>query len=335
VIRVALDAMGGDHAPQAEVEGALQALSVLPATVTIQLVGQPAIIEAELNRHPGSDRSRIEIVPAADVIGMAEKPLAAIRRKPNSSIVVGLGLQKKAASDAFVSAGNTGAVLAASTVLLGIHPGVERATVATPFPTADLPVLVLDGGANVDCSVKELVGFAHLGSVYVRDVMGRPNPTVGLLNIGEEDEKGNAVSREAHQALKASPGLNYLGNIEGRDILAGHSKFGHVDVVVCDGFVGNIVLKFYESVARLILHLVKSKAPEILERPDVQEVFRILDYSEYGGAPLLGVNGVSIICHGSSGANAIKNALRVAVQMVETNLNQHIAAEFAETAERT
>jgi glycerol-3-phosphate acyltransferase PlsX len=335
VIRVALDAMGGDHAPQAEVEGALQALSVLPATVTIQLVGQPEIIQAELSRHPGSDLSRIEIVPASDVIGMAEKPLAAIRKKPNSSIVVGLALQKKAASEAFVSAGNTGAVLAASTVMLGIHPGVERATVATPFPTADLPVMVLDGGANVDCSVKELVGFAHLGTVYVRDVMGRPNPTVGLLNIGEEDEKGNAVSREAHHALRASLGLNYLGNIEGRDILAGHSKFGHVDVVVCDGFVGNIVLKFYESVARLILRLVKSKAPEILQRPDVQEVFRILDYSEYGGAPLLGVNGVSIICHGSSGANAIKNALRVAVQMVESNLNQHIAAEFAETAEQT
>jgi glycerol-3-phosphate acyltransferase PlsX len=335
VIRVALDAMGGDHAPQAEVEGALQALSVLPATVTIQLVGQPEIIQAELSRHPGSDLSRIEIVPASEVIGMAEKPLAAIRKKPNSSIVVGLALQKKAASEAFVSAGNTGAVLAASTVMLGIHPGVERATVATPFPTADLPVMVLDGGANVDCSVKELVGFAHLGTVYLRDVMGRPNPTVGLLNIGEEDEKGNAVSREAHRALKASPGLNYLGNIEGRDILAGHSKFGHVDVVVCDGFVGNIVLKFYESVARLILRLVKSKAPEILQRPDVQEVFRILDYSEYGGAPLLGVNGVSIICHGSSGANAIKNALRVAVQMVESNLNQHIAAEFAETAEQT
>lgn len=335
MIRVALDAMGGDHAPQAEVEGALQALSVLPATVTIQLVGQPEIIQAELSRHPGSDLSRIEIVPASEVIGMAEKPLAAIRKKPNSSIVVGLALQKKAASEAFVSAGNTGAVLAASTVMLGIHPGVERATVATPFPTADLPVMVLDGGANVDCSVKELVGFAHLGTVYLRDVMGRPNPTVGLLNIGEEDEKGNAVSREAHRALKASPGLNYLGNIEGRDILAGHSKFGHVDVVVCDGFVGNIVLKFYESVARLILRLVKSKAPEILQRPDVQEVFRILDYSEYGGAPLLGVNGVSIICHGSSGANAIKNALRVAVQMVESNLNQHIAAEFAETAEQT
>ena len=155
---------------------------------------------------------------------MAEKPLAAVRKKPNSSVVVGLGLQKAGKSDAFVSAGNTGAVLAASTVLLGLHPGVERATVATPFPTADLPVLVLDGGANVDCSAQELVGFARLGIVYARDVLGRERPLVGLLNIGEEDEKGNAASRQAHELLKQTPGLNYIGNIEGRDILAGHSK---------------------------------------------------------------------------------------------------------------
>jgi glycerol-3-phosphate acyltransferase PlsX len=330
VIRVALDAMGGDHAPQAEIEGALAALGLL-SDVVIQLVGKVEVIEAELAKHPGADRSRLEIVPATEVIGMAEKPLAAVRRKPNSSVVVGLGLQKARGSDAFVSAGNTGAVLAASTVLLGLHPGVERATVATPFPTADLPVLVLDGGANVDCSAKELVGFARLGSVYARDVLQRENPLVGLLNIGEEDEKGNAVSRQAHELLKQAAGINYIGNIEGRDILAGHSKLGHVDVVVTDGFVGNIVLKFYESVARLILRLVKRTAPDILQRTDVQEVFRVLDYAEYGGAPLLGVRGVAIICHGSSGSAAIKNALRVAVQMVHTGLNQHIAAEFAES----
>ena len=162
--------------------------------------------------------------------------------------------------------------------------------------------------------------------------MGRESPLVGLLNIGEEDEKGNAVSRQAHELLKQTPGLNYIGNIEGRDILAGHSKLGHVDVVVTDGFVGNIVLKFYESVARLILRLVKRTAPDILQRADVQEVFRVLDYAEYGGAPLLGVRGVSIICHGSSGSAAIKNAIRVAVQMVETGLDQHIAAEFADGA---
>jgi len=330
VIRVALDAMGGDHAPQAEVEGAIAALEILPGVI-IQLVGKVEVIEAELARHPGLDRSRLEIVPASEVIGMAEKPLSAVRKKPHSSVVVGLGLQKAGGSDAFVSAGNTGAVLAASTVLFGLHPGVERATVATPFPTADLPVIVLDGGANVDCSAKELVGFARLGSVYVRDVMQRDNPRVGLLNIGEEDEKGNAVSRQAHELLKTTAGINYIGNIEGRDILAGHSKLGHVDVVVTDGFVGNILLKFYESVARLILRLVKRTAPDILERPDVQEVFRVLDYAEYGGAPLLGVRGVAIICHGSSGSAAIKNALRVAVQMVGSGLDQHIAAEFAES----
>jgi glycerol-3-phosphate acyltransferase PlsX len=327
VIRVALDAMGGDHAPQAEVDGALDALALLPG-VRVQLVGQVEVIEAELARHPDADRSRLDVVEATEVIGMGEKPLAAVRKKQKSSVVVGLGLQKAGLSDAFVSAGNTGAVLAASTVLLGIHPGVERATVATPFPTADLPVLVLDGGANVDCSARELLGFARLGSVYARDVLGRERPLVGLLNIGEEDEKGNAVSREAHTLLRQAAGINYIGNIEGRDILAGHSKVGHVDVVVTDGFVGNIVLKFYESVARLILRLVKRTAPDILERADVQEVFRVLDYAEYGGAPLLGVRGVSIICHGSSGSAAIKNAIRVAAQMVETGLNQHIAAEF-------
>jgi glycerol-3-phosphate acyltransferase PlsX len=316
MIRVALDAMGGDHAPQAEVDGALDALALLPG-VRVQLVGQVEVIEAELARHPGADRSRVDVVEATEVIGMGEKPLAAVRRKPKSSVVVGLSLQKAGLSDAFVSAGNTGAVLAASTVLLGIHPGVERATVATPFPTADLPVLVLDGGANVDCSAKELLGFARLGSVYARDVLGRERPLVGLLNIGE-----------AHALLRQATGINYIGNIEGRDILAGHSKVGHVDVVVTDGFVGNIVLKFYESVARLILRLVKRTAPDILERSDVQEVFRVLDYAEYGGAPLLGVRGVSIICHGSSGSAAIKNAIRVAAQMVETGLNQHIAAEF-------
>jgi glycerol-3-phosphate acyltransferase PlsX len=329
VIRVAVDAMGGDHAPQAEVEGCLQALGENPEAF-IQLVGRPEVIEAELARHPGADRSRLEIRPASQVIGMAEKPLAAVRGKRDSSIVVGLSLQKAGQSDAFVSAGNTGAVLAASTVLLGIHDGVERASVATLFPTADDPVLVLDGGANVDCSARELVNFAVLGTVYMRDILGRARPAVGLLNVGEEDEKGTAVVREAHHLLRTLGGINFIGNIEGRDILAGHDKHGAVDVVVCDGFVGNVVLKFYESVARLILRMVRRDAPQLLERDDIRTVFRALDYSEYGGAPLLGVRGVSIICHGSSSANAIKNAVRVAVQSVRSNLSRHIAAEMAQ-----
>jgi phosphate acyltransferase len=330
VIRVAVDAMGGDTAPQAEIAGVVQALSAMPGKFVVQLVGRPDVIGAELAKHPDADRSRIEVHEAAEVIGMAEKPLAAVRKKPNSSIVVGLGLQKAGRSDAFVSAGNTGAILAASTILLGLHDGVERATVATLFPTLNEGVLVLDGGANVDCSARELVNFAYLGSIYMRDVLRRPSPTVGLLNVGEEEEKGNAITREAHSLLKRNRQLHYIGSIEGRDIVAGHHKFGVVDVVVCDGFVGNVVLKFYESVARLFVGLVKQQLPDMLQRAEMKELFRILDYSEYGGAPLLGVKGVSIICHGASPANAIKNAVRVAVQSVEADLSKHIGAEFAQ-----
>jgi glycerol-3-phosphate acyltransferase PlsX len=328
VIRVAVDAMGGDHAPRAEVDGAVEALATLPDTVRVQLVGRPDAIEAELGRHPTIDRARIEVHTAADVIGMAEKPLAAVRKKPHSSLVVGLRLQQHGKSDAFLSAGNTGAVLAASTMILGLHPGVERATAATPFPTPHGPVVVLDAGANVDCSPRELVNFAYLGTVYMRDIHGRASPRVGLLNVGEEEEKGNAVAKEAHRLLKSASGLNYIGNVEGRDIL-GHAKHGPIDVIVCDGFVGNIVLKFYESAARLLINVVQREAPEVLAREDFGRVLRFLDYSEYGGAPLLGVKGVTIMCHGSSSPNAIKNAIRVAVQAVESNLDRHIGAHFA------
>lgn len=330
MIRVALDAMGGDNAPAVEIDGTVQALKELPPNFIVQLVGKTDVIEAELARHPDLDRARVEVHEAPEVIGMAEAPLAAIRKKRKSSIVIGMGMQKAGQSDAFISAGNTGAVLAAGTVLLGLHTGVERATVATLFPTADRPALVLDAGANVDCSAKELVCFAHLGTVYSKDLLGQKNPAVGLLNIGEEEEKGNAIVKEAHQLLKQDPRLNYVGNIEGRDILAGHSKHGSIDVIVTDGFVGNIVLKFYESVARMIVRLVKRDAPEVLERSDIRGIFKILDYAEYGGAPLLGVQGVCVICHGSSTASAVRNAIRVAVQAVEAGLSKHIGAEFAQ-----
>lgn len=330
MIRVAVDAMGGDSAPRAEIAGVVDALATLPGDFLVQLVGRRAPIEAELARHPAPDPRRLEVHEAADVIGMDERPLAAVRRKPDSSLVVGLSLQKAGRSDAFVSAGNTGAHLAASTLLLGIHDGVERATVATLFPTGGEPVLVLDGGANVDCSPRELVGFARLGSVYMRDILGRINPGVGLLNVGEEEEKGNGVVREAHQLLRARTGINYLGNIEGRDIVTGLVPRGAIDVVVCDGFVGNVVLKFYESAAKLFVSLVAQRAPDIAERPAVRELFRHLDYSSYGGAPLLGIKGVSIICHGASPANAFRNAVRVAVQAVQADLSRHIGAEFAQ-----
>lgn len=330
MIRIALDAMGGDNAPRVEVAGATQALRELPQHFRIQLVGRTADIEAALAAHPGIDRGRLEIVEAPEVVGMGEKPLAAVKSKPRSSIAVGLGLQKKGQSNAFISAGNTGAVLAAATLLLRLHAGVQRAAIGALFPTAAHPVLVLDGGANVDCDAREVVGFAHLGAVYARDVLGRKNAGVGLLNIGEEEEKGNAVVKEAHQLLKTSRGIHYLGNVEGRDILAGECKTGRIDVVVCDGFVGNAILKFYESAGRMFAGMIKSALPDLVDRPEIKRLVKFLDYSEYGGAPLLGVKGVAIICHGASPARAIMNAVRVALQMVESHLNQDIDAEFAE-----
>jgi glycerol-3-phosphate acyltransferase PlsX len=324
VIRIALDAMGGDFAPEVPVKGALAAAAELPEPCEIQLVGRQDEIQAVLSRHDAvADRFRI--VDAPDVVGMGEKPLAAVRGKPRSSIAVGLGLQKRGEADAFISAGNTGAVMAASTILLGLHPGVERPAIGALFPTGRDPVLVLDAGANVDCSPRELQGFAYIGAVYARDVMGRPNPSVGLLNIGEEEEKGNAAVKEAHALLRHSTHFRFAGNVEGRDILA-----GACDVVVCDGFVGNVVLKFYESVERLFRDLwERIMKRSVAETPGMQDVFRILDYSEYGGAPLLGLKGVSIICHGSSSPRAIKNAIRVALQSVQSQLSQHIGAEFA------
>ncbi len=328
MIRVALDAMGGDHAPQSEVDGAALALHELPDDVVLTLVGRPEVIEEHLARHPGINRARLQVVEAREVIGMDEKPLAAVRRKQDSSLVVGMGLHRAGRVDAFVSAGNTGATLAAATIGLGLHNGVDRATVASLFPAPDGAVLVLDGGANVDCSAKELINFAYLGSIYMRDVLHRENPKVALLNIGEEDTKGTAVVREVHAALRQHPRLNYVGNVEGRDVVVPHPVHGRLDVVVCDGFVGNIVLKFYESMGRLVTGLIHRQNPELLAHPDLKPLMRFLDYSEYGGAPLLGVKGIAIICHGSSTSAAIKNAIHRAVESVRANLSAHIAAEL-------
>lgn len=329
MIRIALDAMGGDHAPSAEVDGAAQALTELPPTFLIQLVGRSGEIEKALGAHRDVLRSRIEVVEAPEVIGMGEKPLQALRAKPKSSIAIGLTLQKNGKSDGFISAGNTGAVMAASTLILRLHTGVTRAAIGALLPTAREPLLLVDSGANVDCDAKELVGFAHLGAVYARDVLGRTEPALGLLNIGEEDEKGNAVAKEAHQLLKAQTGFRYVGNVEGRDVPAGAARGRPLDVVVCDGFVGNVVLKFYESAGRVFVSFIKRDAPDILQRPEMRGVLEVLDWATYGGAPLLGVQGVAIICHGSSNAKAIKNAIRVAVQAVESHLNQDIEAELS------
>ncbi len=327
MILVALDAMGGDHAPAFPVTGAAEALAEIADDVVIQLVGQRAVIEQEISdQHRGHER--IEIVDAPEVIGMGEKPLQAMRTKRRSSIQVGLELQREGRSHAFISAGNTGAVMAASTLILRLHPGFERPAIGTPFPTADHLVLLVDGGANVDCSPQELVGFAHLGVLYARDAMGRADPAVALLNIGEEEEKGNAATKETHRLLRES-GLKFVGNVEGRDILVGRSAAGPFDVVVCDGFVGNVLLKFYESVAHLFTRLVRRELGEAVAESDAMgRIARILDYAEYGGAPLLGVHGVSIICHGRSTPGAFRNAIRVAERAARNHLEQDMTREF-------
>ena len=329
MIRIAIDAMGGDHAPAMPVAGAALALGELPSDVTIQLVGQQRIVERELERH-AVDRARIEVIDAEETIAMGEKPLQAIRSKRNSSIVIGIGLQKAGASDAFISAGNTGAVMAGSTLILGLFAGFERPAIGTTFPTSRQSVLVLDAGANVDCSPTELAGFAHLGVIYARDVLGRANPAVALLNIGEEEEKGNAAAKEAHRLLRGS-GLPFIGNVEGRHILLGRSEQGDFDVVVCDGFVGNVLLKFYESLGRLFHALAERELGAVAASGEaMSRIWRALDYAEYGGAPLLGVRGVSIICHGRSTANAIRHAIRLAVEATQHQLVQHMTREFSQ-----
>jgi glycerol-3-phosphate acyltransferase PlsX len=328
--------MGGDFAPRATVAGALAALAELGPEHTIQLVGQPDVITRELEALLDGQaagvvdgRARIEVIEAPDVIEMGEKPSAAIRSKPKSSMMVGLRMQAEGQSDGFVSAGSTGAQMAASTVLLRLHPGLTRPAIGTLFPTSRQPIVVLDSGANVDCSAEELVQFARLGSVYAEQILGRQNPGIGLLSIGEEAEKGNAVVKEANQLLRAA-GLNFLGNVEGRDLPNGACDRGPIDVVVCDGFVGNIILKLYEAIGPMISGMLGKALGT--DEDTLRNALRSLDYSEYGGAPLLGVRGVSIISHGKSSSRAIKNALRVAVRAVETGMSDHVGRRLADAA---
>src|SRR2546423_1566090 len=325
--------MGGDFAPKATIAGALLALQELDGGHEVQLVGQTSVIEKQLasflsgeHSAAAAKRDRIEIVEAPDVIEMSEKPTAGLRKKPNSSMIVGLRLQTEGKSDAFVSAGNTGAQMASSAMLLKLQPGLTRPAIATVFPTARNPVIVLDSGANVDCSTRELVQFAWLGAVYAECIFDRPNPSIGLLSIGEEPEKGNAVVKEAHLLFQKA-GFNFHGNLEGRDLPAGASERGPFDVVICDGFVGNVVLKFYEAVAPLIVRVL-SEHPGI-DSDSVKDALKGFDSTAYGGAPLLGVRGVSIICHGNSPPRAIKNAITVAVRAVEPRMNDQIGKNFA------
>lgn len=331
--RIAVDAMGGDHAPRAPIAGALRALAELPAQHSIELVGRAAALEATLDALLAGEcalfagqRSRLTIVDAPDVIEMTDKPTVALRGKQQSSMVVGLRRVVEGLTDGFVSAGNTGAQMAASTVLLKLHSGLTRPAIGTIFPTAQQPVLVLDSGANVDCSAAELVQFARIGDVYARHLLGRASPAIGLLSIGEEAEKGNAVVKEAHQLLRKAD-LNFIGNVEGRDIPNGACDGSPLDVVVCDGFVGNVLLKFYESIAPMLIGMVAQSAN--LNTETLTHALKQLDVEEYGGAPLLGVRGVSIISHGSSSPRALKNAIRMAVTAVESGMTEEIGRRLA------
>jgi phosphate acyltransferase len=334
--RIALDAMGGDFAPRAPIAGALHALAELSDDHAVQLVGDTKMIESEIGELLHGELAnlarvgnRLSIVEAPDRITMSDKPTAALRAGSNNPMSVGIRLQVDGLSDAFVSAGNTGAQMAASALLLGRLSGLNRPAIATIFPTSGKPIVVLDSGANVDCSANELVQFAWLGSVYAEYVLGRNRPVVGLLSIGEEKEKGNATTKAAH-ALFETAGFNFQGNVEGRDLPAGGNDRGPIDVVVCDGFVGNVVLKFYEAVMPMIVGLLT--AVPSFDRATFETALAPLDSSAYGGAPLLGVRGVSIICHGNSSPRAIKNAVKAAVRAVETKMNEHIEERLSRTA---
>ena len=323
--RVALDAMGGDQAPAVPVAGALAALDV-SEDVELVLVGDEPLIRSHCKggRVPAD---RLRVVHAPDVIGMHEAPLAALRRKPRSSIQMGLELQAAGEVDAFVSAGHTGAVMAAALTTLGRIEGIARPAIAAVFPTQELPCIVLDVGANVDPRPRQIVEFAIMGHVYAREVLGRERPRVGLLSIGEEPSKGNELTVEAHERLRRSP-LQFIGNVEGRDVLR-----GAVDVVVTDGFTGNVVLKFGESFVDFLADALREEVRarplgwlgSLLMRPALRSLRRRIDYAEYGGAPLLGVDGVVIIAHGASVPKAFRNAIGVAVRAADRQVHRRIA----------
>ena len=329
---IALDAMGSDRAPKPEIEGALQA--VRQYGVHVLLVGPETIVKAELDRHRVG-RLPIEVVHASEYITMEDK-VEAIRAKRDNSMRVGLRLVREGKAAGFVTAGNTGAAMATAKIVLGAVPGVDRPALAAVFPTAPgNPAMLLDVGANVDCNPQNLEQFAVMGDIYFRAMFGKKpgttGPRVGLLSIGEEETKGNDLTREAFQLLKQLP-LNFVGNVEGRDLYN-----GQVDVIVADGFVGNVALKISEGVANLVSTALKEALKEtitrqvgaLLSRSAFTDFKKRLDHTEYGGAPLLGVKGVCIITHGSSNANAMKNAVRVAAEFAEGGIIQSIERGLA------
>ncbi|MCX7781122.1 MAG: phosphate acyltransferase PlsX [Negativicutes bacterium] len=331
-MRIAVDAMGGDYAPEEIVMGAIEAVREYNCEVV--LVGDETQLIEALNKHGAASETRLSVQHAAEVIGMHEHPGAAVRKKKDASVVVATRLVKEGHCRAVVSAGSTGAAVAAAMFGLGRIKGIERPAIATPIPNLNGTTVLLDSGANVDAKPRHLVQGAIMGSLYAEYVLGIKKPRVGLLNIGEEDTKGNEQALAAYPLLKELHTIQFIGNVEGRDI-----PKGTVDVVVCDGFTGNVVLKFGEGLASVIMQLIKdaiyrsgllAKIASLLVLPALKGLKKKMDYAEYGGAPLLGVDGGFIICHGSSKAKAIKNAIRVANEFTEKRVVDHIREKIAE-----
>jgi glycerol-3-phosphate acyltransferase PlsX len=323
-----MDAMGGDHAPDQIVAGAIRAQAELG--VEVLLVGDPHAIESSLKQHTHS--CRMEIVPAEDVVGMDEEPLVSLKRKPKASINVAMDLVKQKRADAVVSAGHSGAAMAAALLRLGRLKGIDRPAIGAVFPTmvAGKPVIVLDVGANVDCRPKYLEQFGVMGSVYSQYVLGISEPKVGLLNIGEEESKGNDLAIRAHQLLQENPRIAFIGNAEGRDVLS-----GNFDVIVCDGFVGNVLLKFAEAVGEIVLQILREELPQglagqlgtALLKSNLNRIKQRIDHAEHGGGLLLGVAGICIISHGSSQAPSIFNSIRLAKEAIDNQVLERIQSK--------
>ncbi|MBU1356791.1 MAG: phosphate acyltransferase PlsX [Candidatus Edwardsbacteria bacterium] len=341
-MRIVVDAMGGDNGVVPNILGAIEAAKIGRGKFQVILVGDTVAIKTELASGVGEkeyqeedlEKYGVKLVHASQRIEMHETPTEALRNKRDSSISVGLRLQKRGEAEGFISAGNTGAVMGASLFELGRIEGVSRPAIATFMPTELGGCIVVDAGANPDCKPHYLLQFGMMGASFAHYVFEKPNPKVGLLSVGEEASKGDELTVKSHQLL-AESGLNFIGNIEGKDILKGTA-----DVVVCDGFVGNVILKFAESVVRMFYGSIKryvytnifGKIGALLLKPALKKFAKDLDYEEYGGAPLLGVNGVCIICHGRSTAKAIKNAILVAHRCVSHRVNDHIKDQLSNYA---
>jgi phosphate acyltransferase len=333
MISIAVDAMGGDHAPEAIIEGAVAAARHLD--IRVALVGQTLALQDALSAHPDAATLPISVVDAPDVIEMAEPPMAALRRKPRASIRVAADLVACGEAAALFSAGHTGATVMATYSAFGMIPGVDRPALATTIPTRERPAVLLDAGASVECRPQHLLQFAIMGSVYARLALGAERPRVGLLSIGEEETKGNELTRDAHRLLKASA-LNFIGNVEGREIYSGVA-----DVIVCDGFTGNVVLKTSEGLVDTVESLLgdelqgtfSSQVGYLLSRRAFRRFQRRVDYSEFGGAPLLGVAGLAIVGHGRSSVKAVRNAIAMAYRFVQSDFIPRVEREIARSAE--